>query len=180
MSIGRFGRDTSSCGGSFAIFSRMKGSHISQDASLLTLPHATTTAFSFAQTPPIVRSGALAGGCVQVDPVSCLRSADSLPPLHPCIDPSVLRHPTSDRRPLVCSLQPHVYRLPRSSSQSVVRGLWSLVLGPHPHLRPRNSSIKRRMPSRISNNSFRASAIIVSGSSFLGATASSPAWDLCK
>src|ERR1019366_9054793 len=40
--------------------------------------------------------------------------------------------------------------------------------------RPRNSSIKRRMPSRISNNSFRASAIIVSGRSFLGATASSP------
>ena len=46
--------------------------------------------------------------------------------------------------------------------------------------RPRSSSIKRRMPSRISNSSCRASATVVSDSSFLGATASNPAWDLCK
>ena len=46
--------------------------------------------------------------------------------------------------------------------------------------RPRSSSIRRRMPSRISNSSFRASATVASATSFFGATASNPAWDLCK
>jgi predicted MFS family arabinose efflux permease len=46
--------------------------------------------------------------------------------------------------------------------------------------RPRNSSINFKMPSRISNNSWRAAATIFSGSSFFGATASSPACDWCR
>ena len=48
------------------------------------------------------------------------------------------------------------------------------------YFRPRNSSISFKMPSRISNSSFRASATIFSGSRFFGATASSPACDLCR
>src|SRR6185437_3483045 len=46
--------------------------------------------------------------------------------------------------------------------------------------RPRNSSISFKIPSRISNNSRRASVMASLGNNFWGATASSPACDLCK
>ena len=60
------------------------------------------------------------------------------------------------------------YRSPVNRHRLQINVLYSVLV------LPRNSSINLRIPSRISNNSFRASAIIFSGRIFFGCEGNEP------